>query len=402
MATALANLNTKLDEITFEDLPEEQINQNQYWVQLHKAIKSEYDTYINKLTAFLKAKNQMAYNYDKGKMQPYTVKEKRTRTVTKTETNKETGLPEKVTREEEYEVEVTKYRDITGDDFGGGQTIAGAYESESGSSDAADNYQNERIYEISNRMQTYSDAAFQDENDNNVKRANADAEIEAVLHALEAEYKILADAQALIEPLLAENALPELKKLVGIYTFDHLDQAGKGTASGKPSIQITEDHVYQDNLDAYVESTWDISEDFASLPAVTDGVPGNNPMLHTDDPLNDNNITALDKWFHTQFPDDAKTLAESIDMLKQLKLMMNQLEAFVVDDMDKYENPYLEAVEIKDGEELPSSGIAADSADTLFADLDFEKLIEEGRDNLYATQYIMGMFSYETSALEGL
>ena len=187
----------------------------------------------------------------------------------------------------------------------------------------------------------------------------------------------------------------------------------------------------RDQVEKYHDAftTWDISEDFASLPAVTDGVPGNNPMLHTDDPLNDNNITALDKWFHTQFPDDAKTLEESIDMLKQLKLMMNQLEAFVVDDMDKYENPYLEAVEIKDGEELPSSGTAADaealfnnekadagdehaleqrldntadSADTLFADLDFEKLIEEGRDNLYATQYIMGMFSYETSALEGL
>ena len=34
--------------------------------------------------------------------------------------------------------------------------------------------------------------------------------------------------------------------------------------------------------------------------------------------------------------------------------------------------------------------------------IDFATLATNGRDNLYATMYIMNMFSYETSALEGL
>ena len=181
-------------------------------------------------------------------------------------------------------------------------------------------------------------------------------------------------------------------------------------------------------LDQYIEDTWEIEENFAGLLEVKDAVDGNNPVLHNDNPSDDGNCTELDRWFHEKFPTNLEELTANLNMLSYLKQMMNQL-AETVEGMDGYTNVYLEDTDIK-GDFLPSGGgmvntddrfnknepdyihdenaletqlkNTGESAGELFKGLNFATLVTEGRDNLYATMYIMNMFSYETSALEGL
>lgn len=148
-------------------------------------------------------------------------------------------------------------------------------------------------------------------------------------------------------------------------------------------------------------------------------------MLHNGSPSTDGNCTMLDRWFHEKFPTNLEELGKKLGMLQYLKQMMNKL-AETIEGMDGYDNNYLESVEIS-GTDLPSQGTPAnsatefnqakaggdnrlekqlestgDSAGKLFAGLDFDTLATDGMESLYTTMYIMNMFSYETSALEGL
>ncbi len=214
----------------------------------------------------------------------------------------------------------------------------------------------------------------------------------------------------------------------GIKKCEAFDHAAKATPSGKPAIELKPEHVTQTVLDQYIEDTWEIEENFAGLLEVKDAVDGNNPVLHNGTPWDDGNCTELDRWFHEKFPTNLEELAANLNMLSYLKQMMNQL-AETVKGMEGYTNVYLEDTDIK-GDFLPSGGRMVNtddrfnknepdyihdenaletqlesteaSAGDLFKDLNFATLVTEGRDNLYATMYIMNMFSYETSALEGL
>ncbi len=212
-----------------------------------------------------------------------------------------------------------------------------------------------------------------------------------------------------------------------ITSVNGFDEAANATPSGKPAIELKPVHVTQSELDKYIEETWESENKFAELVAVSDGKAGNNPTLHNATPSSDGNCTKLDRWFHEKFPTDLDELTANLSMLTQLKKMMNRL-AETVQDMKGYEKVYYENVDIT-GSNLPSGGgtvntdprfnqskpdyskdnaleeqlkSTQESSGKIFDKLDFTDLASAGMENLYATMYIMNMFSYDTSALEGL
>ena len=186
----------------------------------------------------------------------------------------------------------------------------------------------------------------------------------------------------------------------------------------KSAVDINQIPVYQDELDAYIESTFDISDELDSIIEVTDE---NNPKLHNYDDREDlEGMEDLDIWLHSKF--DLMEVEDEIaeNMLDDLKKMFNNILPDI-DEYKEYENITLSDKSLDDVGSLPSNK-AADTAvkvedagndvkdklnagteaGNLFSKIDFEGLFEGERDRLYTLEYIMKMFTYETSALEGI
>ena len=206
----------------------------------------------------------------------------------------------------------------------------------------------------------------------------------------------------------------------GIKDLSAFDSAAKKTPldSLKKAVNIKDIPVYQDELDAYIESTFDLSDELDSILEVTSD---NNPKLHNYENLDDvAGMTDLDIWLHDKF--DAMEVTEDIakGLLDTLKGMFNNILPNI-DEYNAYENKTLSNKEMKDVGELPSNGVvdeadrvedagkdvkdkldAGTKAGSLFSEINFEELFEGERDRLYTLEYIMKMFTYETSALEGI
>lgn len=215
----------------------------------------------------------------------------------------------------------------------------------------------------------------------------------------------------------------------GIYSFAQFESAAKGNNCTEPPVSIEDIPVMQADLDLYVESTWSIESDFALLKDIVENKTGNSPYLHDENWESDPEIAEFDAWLHQKFPNDEPTLEETKNILKKFKEMMKQIKETAASNFGEYSNTYLEDVEIKtaaNSASLPSNGVDADTEQvfdeeeddsedslsntldsstnigSLFEGINFTDLLYAGRDNLYTTEYIMDMFSYETSALEKL
>ena len=213
----------------------------------------------------------------------------------------------------------------------------------------------------------------------------------------------------------------------GIYSFAQFESAAKGNLCSEPAVDTEQIPVIQTELDAYIEQTWNITWDYTVLTDITEGKSGNSPLLHTSDWKNDSNIAIFDSWLHAKFPNDEPTLEETKGILKKFKEMMKQLKESATANFGTYTNFYKESEEISGKSNLPSNGVTANteqlfsedendddedslsntldsssSVGGLFDKLDFATLLTDGRDNLYTVEYIMNMFSYETTALEQL
>ena len=212
----------------------------------------------------------------------------------------------------------------------------------------------------------------------------------------------------------------------GIFDLSTLCAAATKQENGCVAPIVDKDKIpfYQDELDTYINQTFEITDELDSMMEITEE---NSPKLHDYDDLNNlAGIKDFDKWLHDKF--EGMEVAEEVakGLLEKLKSIMDGLTPENLANYKAYVNVTLSDKAIEGWGDLPSQG-AVDTADSieegkndknetdvgtkldagneagqLFGQINFEKLLEDERDNLYTTEYIMRMFTCETSALEGM
>lgn len=205
----------------------------------------------------------------------------------------------------------------------------------------------------------------------------------------------------------------------GIYSLDDFDDAVVTSCSARNVVK-NEIPVYTSELETYFQETWEWTDDLDNIKTFTDDT---GPEIHIE-------ITAgwktVDAWLHDKFDGKELSSAKTRDMLKLLKDSIRVLPEQVAGDVGEYDNQTPTANEISTREGLPSAkdgddeydgpmydkgrekdedvteqiGKTSDISDSLFGDVNFTDILTSGRDNIYAVQYIMSMFSYDTYELE--
>ncbi len=213
----------------------------------------------------------------------------------------------------------------------------------------------------------------------------------------------------------------------GIKGLEMFDNAAKTAGTSEKNVKNDDIPVKTDELNTYKsETTWEFDESpIETLIPVTDD---NSPCHHNSTSYTDETSKRkIDKFLHRQFDEmeikdeRSKKTKGMIDTLKEL--VKNPLP----DDWEDYENIHNSANEINGESDLPSKTDSEVSEDTdpLVGGLEKKDDVTEetestltmanalqeivaiiedvalgARDNLYTTDYIMNMFSYETHYME--
>lgn len=209
---------------------------------------------------------------------------------------------------------------------------------------------------------------------------------------------------------VVESSFAGITGIYNLYTFNTAATTQPGECAAPPVVK-TDIPVLQAELDNYITSTFEITDDIDNIAEVTNA---NSPDMHEE-----GNRCDFDKWLHDKFDGKGLESKKTKGMLKKLKETLNGLKDSV---LPGYTCQHLSDNEICEEDNLPSAGTgetagidaekkddaeeqmseSSDNVGKIFGGVDFSDLFVNGRDNIYATQYIMSMFSYETYELEGM
>ncbi len=210
----------------------------------------------------------------------------------------------------------------------------------------------------------------------------------------------------------------------GINTLERFDNAAKNAGTTEKRVDNGSVPVKTDELTSYINTTWEFDD--SAIDTIVELIEDNSPCFHNSNTYNDaTSIRKIDKFLHRQFDNiditDEKKSEKTKGILETIKeLVKNPLP----DGWEGYDNIHNSDNEIKEESGLPSES-SAENTDPLVGGLsknddvtketestlsmanalqEIVAIIEDvglaARDNLYTTDYVMNMFSYETHYME--
>ena len=227
-------------------------------------------------------------------------------------------------------------------------------------------------------------------------------------------------------PIMSKNLTSKCNKTGGIYnlaTFKTAIHEGSDLALSVIGEDEYEIPVSKSMNSALADDTYYFHKEAINdlIAFVASGDTVNNPCFHTsvDSPTSENSNYPMERFLHEKFDGHEATSEQTKNWLKNLKKMMKNIsKKFTGYDRSKH----VSTNEIAGQPDLPSSldGSASETSDMMGVDESEDSVTEDmggvdvvagifskvadllvnGRDDVYSTDYVMNMFSYETHYME--